>query len=128
MKHKIIHVEDAKDYQKMIEMTFNCEEFDYKWFANPHEALESIENKNYDLIISDYMIDDENGNIIMDGFDFVSKAIELKPNLKGKAILLSAKSLDQNEVRRTIELGMKSIKKPASPNDLMRIVSRILND
>lgn len=82
-------------------------ETDYRilTFSSPVEALKSIENKEVDLVISDYLMPE------MNGIEFLLKVKEIYP--LATRIILTAYADKENAIRAINELGLfQYIEKP----------------
>jgi len=95
-KQVILIVEDDSEVIDFIKLSFK-NKYDFLVAANGREALNIVENKQVDLVISDVMMPE------MDGYELIKK---LKYNPKTghiPVILLSAKSLTDDQI-----MGIKS--------------------
>jgi len=122
MKH-ILLVEDEALLREGIEEALELSGFQVSGAANGIEALESIQETKFDLVISDLVMPK------MDGVDFVAKLRETHPDLP---VLIASGSAGAVMAR----FGLKSldvpgatahIKKPFKVADLVALVNELLN-
>lgn len=88
-------------------------------FANVHDALNTIENLDFDLIILDYSIPKESGE------DNIRRLRDI--NKKAKIVLLSG--YDTSQMDGLIKLGVYDfLQKPVDMKDLRNTISGALKD
>ncbi len=75
MAQKILVLDDEENYAEMLESLLEQHLFIVDSATKPELALKALEEKGYDLVISDYKMP------VMDGADFLQKAREINPDL-----------------------------------------------
>lgn len=75
MAQKILVLDDEENYAEMLESLLEQHFFIVDSATKPELALKALEQKGYDLVISDYKMP------VMDGADFLQKAREINPDL-----------------------------------------------
>lgn len=95
---KIAIIDDEISILDVLERFLSRKElFEVVTFENPNNALTSIQNNNYDLILCDIMMPQ------MNGIDLVKKIKEFKPNQK--VIMMTAYSTE-NKLIECDEIGV----------------------
>ena len=85
-------------------------------FENPHNAIERIDEKLFDVVVSDIRMDDIDGIQILDHV--------LKKSQHTKVILITGYAM-MSLAREAMEKGaFDFIAKPFKPDDLRRVVAR----
>lgn len=110
---KIVVVDDDKIVTSSLRTLFKLEGVtDAHYFNNPKEALEFLGLEKPDLILSDFLMPE------MNGFEFLSKAKELYPEVS--MILLTGYADKENAIKAINEIGLyKYIEKPWDNDDLI---------
>lgn len=75
MTQKILVLDDEENYAEMLESLLEQHFFVVDSATKPELALKALEQRGYDLVISDYKMP------VMDGADFLQKAREINPDL-----------------------------------------------
>ena len=122
---KILVLDDDFDISLLIKQILQKHRFKNVFaFTEPLLALEhfKINHKEYSLIISDIRMP------TMNGFEFVREARKINP--KVKILLMTAFEIDDKEFARVLPNPKIDglIQKPASPKQIMNIVSKIMGD
>jgi CheY-like chemotaxis protein len=120
---KILVLDDDFDISLLIKQVLQKHRFKNVFaFTDPLLALEHfrINQKDYSLIISDIRMP------TMNGFEFVREARKINP--KVKILLMTAFEIDDKEFARVLPNPKIDglIQKPASPNQIMNVVSKIV--
>ncbi len=114
---KILVVDDDKEIAKAIEVLLKYEGYDVVKATNGMEALDSIAQNDFQLIIMDVM---------MPKLDGLSATMEIRRNKNIPIIILSAKSEDSDKI---IGLSMGAddyVTKPFNPQELVaRVKSQL---
>jgi two-component SAPR family response regulator len=122
---KILVLDDDFDISLLIKQILQKHHFMNVFaFTEPLLALEhfKINHKEYSLLISDIRMP------TMNGFEFVREARKINP--KVKILLMTAFKIDDKEFARVLPNPKIDglIQKPASPKQIMDIVSNIIGE
>lgn len=114
---KIVVVDDDKIVTSSLKTLFKLEGInDAHYFNDPREAIEFLKLEKPDLILSDFLMPE------MNGFEFLSKAKELYPEVS--MILLTGYADKENAIRAINEIGLyKYIEKPWDNDDLIMSIN-----
>ena len=120
---KILVLDDDFDISLLIKQILQKHRFKNVFaFTEPLLALEhfKINHKGYSLLIADIRMPK------MNGFEFVREARKINP--KVKILLMTAFEIDDKEFARVLPSPKIDglIQKPASPKQIMDIVSKII--
>lgn len=112
---RILVVDDSEEFLLLITTLLKFHNINVEGVESPIEALEKYKNEDYDLVITDYMMEEMNG-------------IELAEKMLGhkeiKIILITAKNLNETELDKVSSNNLVYVNKPIMPNELY---SRILD-
>lgn len=115
---KILIVEDEKNISKLIEDTLALASYETDCSFDGEDALQKIQNNNYDLIIMDIMLPK------LDGFEVLEKLSHNEIPI----IFLSAKN-DLPTIVRGLKSGIDYMTKPFEPLELLaRVELRITKE
>jgi CheY-like chemotaxis protein len=122
---KILVLDDDFDISLLVKQILQKHRFKNVFaFTDPLLALEhfKINHKEYSLIVSDIRMP------TMNGFEFVREARKINP--KVKVLLMTAFEIDDKEFARVLPNPKIDglIQKPASPKQIMNIVSSVMGD
>ncbi|MEG1336880.1 MAG: response regulator, partial [Clostridiales bacterium] len=110
MRKNILVVDDDKDIRELITVYMQTENFNVDKASNGEEALNLIEEKNYDLVLLD---------IMMPKVDGLQTLIEIRKNHTMPVIFLTAKN-DEIDMIKGLALGADDyIPKPFSSMELI---------
>ena len=85
-------------------------------FVNPKEAVERIDSKDFDIVVTDMRMPE------IDGFQILSKTLEKKPDTK--VIVITGYAM-MSMAREAMEKGaFDFIAKPFKPDDLRKVISK----
>lgn len=119
MKKLIVIVDDEDQVLDILNQLVKKLGYTTECFSSVTEAVEKISNKNYDLIILDYLIPNENA------IDNINKILELKPD--SKILMLSGYNTDQMD-----DLMYKGVRhflqKPVTIDELKNEILRCFED
>lgn len=120
---RILVVEDNTDSREFIKIVLEDSQATVTAVSSVSEAMECLEKDNFHVIISDIGMPEE------DGFELINKVRKLELHRKGKipAIALTAytRMEDKTEV---LKAGFQMhLAKPIEPNELVRVVAKVLN-
>lgn len=118
MSKKVLLIEDDIQMQKLISEYLVNYDFKTVAFANPKEAIDSIQKESFDIVILDLMLPE------MDGFD-VAKAIKDKLDIP---IIISSARGDIGNKIYGYEIGVDDyLAKPYEPRELVLRIQAVLN-
>jgi DNA-binding NtrC family response regulator len=80
------------------------------------EALEELGNRSVDVILLDHRMSG------MDGTELYLEAINLRPELTGRALIMTGDTLNPKVTGFAAEHGLRLVAKPFDLNDLLAIV------
>lgn len=120
--NKILLAEDEEVLRMLIMDTLEDEEYDVDEAADGKEALDYLQNHEYDLVILDYMMP------VFTGLEIIEKLRGGNQTFQGKIMMLSAKS-QTYEQEKIIQAGADYfMAKPFSPMKLVEKIEEILNE
>lgn len=119
---RILLAEDEEVLRMLIMDTLEDEEYDVDEAADGKEALDYLQNHEYDLVILDYMMP------VFTGLEIIEKLRGGNETFQGKIMMLSAKS-QTYEQEKIIQAGADYfMAKPFSPLKLVEKIEEILNE
>jgi DNA-binding response OmpR family regulator len=119
---KILIAEDEEVLRMLVVDTLEDEGHELDEAADGHEAITSIMENDYDLILLDYMMP------LYTGLEVIEKIREIPEKKDVKIMMVSAKS-QQADKERVLQSGADYfIAKPYSPMELVRRIEGILNE
>ena len=123
MKNKILLAEDEKDLSKAVKAILTFSGYDTDVAYNGQEALNSVKENNYDVIVMDIMMP------IMDGIEAVTEMRKIGINIP--VILLTAKSQIEDKVEGLDAGANDYLTKPFDKKELLariRALIRVNNE
>ena len=123
MKNKILLAEDEKDLSKAVKAILTFSGYDTDVAYNGQEALNSVKENNYDVIVMDIMMP------IMDGIEAVTEMRKIGINTP--VILLTAKSQIDDKVEGLDAGANDYLTKPFDKKELLariRALIRVNNE
>jgi response regulator RpfG family c-di-GMP phosphodiesterase len=116
----ILMLDDEFDIMNIFTLALEQQGFHVVGFTEPLLALEHFQenSEQYGLVISDIRMP------VMDGYEFIKKVKEIKPNVK--VFFMSALLSDDIQFRTGLSLVKvdEYIEKPISVNDFIRMVKK----
>lgn len=116
MKGKILIVDDEKASRKSLKDILRLEGYTVTDKEKGEDAVESLENDEYDLMLLDLKMPG------MSGLDVLEKAVEVSPNTK--IIMLTAHGSLESSIEALRHGAHDYLLKPAAPNDILASVER----
>lgn len=114
--YKILAVDDDQIIREMLQITLESGGYQVRLAANGNEAIEALENENFDVVITDLQMGDP------DGFAVLRKVKDLTPLTKGIVI---TGNQDVSSAIEAIRIGVDDyFIKPFSPNELVDSVRK----
>ena len=118
MKKLIVIVDDETQVLDVLNQLVKRLGYITECFSSVTEAVEKISNKNYDLIILDYLIPNENAE------DNIDKILELNPS--SKILILSG--YDTGQIDNLMYKGVKHfLQKPVTIDELKEKIEYVLD-
>ena len=120
---KILVVDDTKENLYLLEVLLQGNGYEVVLAANGAEALEKLRAEHFDMIITDILMP------VMDGFQFC-REVKGDGELKDiPFVFYTATYVDEEDEQFALELGAeKFIRKPAEPDEFMKITRGVLGD
>ncbi len=116
----ILVVDDSKDFLFLLNSLLKFHKIKVDGASSADEASKLCKDRQYALIISDYMLEG------LDGLQFAQIIRSEGPNMDTPMILITAKNLESEELTTLNRLALTYIKKPVMPNELYRKITDIL--
>ncbi len=114
---KVLILDDANVIRSLLKLTLESDGIEADSVATLDEAMNMAQNKNYDLMIVDYMLDDGHN-----GLELVAKIKTQGMNRETPCIMLSAED-GQTCKTDAKKLGVKAwVKKPFTPTGILKVV------
>ncbi|WP_040727987.1 response regulator [Thiomicrorhabdus sp. Kp2] len=119
---KILILDDAKVIRTLLKMTLESDGIEVDSAVTIEEATQFIMQKKYDLMIVDFMLENNHN-----GLELVEVAKNQGKNTQTPCIMLSAE--DGKTCRdEAQELGVKAwVKKPFTPTGILKVVYKVIN-
>lgn len=120
-KKRILIVDDEKDFTEIISTLLDFHDFKADTLNDSREVLATLKTVPYDLIVTDLMMPG------MDGFQLVA-LLRDDPLYKSiPVIVLSAKSMSDEERKRLMLNNVTFMTKPFEPQGLVDKISQMLS-
>ena len=118
---KALILDDAKVIRSLLKLTLKSDGIEVDDACTLEEAFELVENNHYDLMIIDYMLDDQRN-----GLELVSAVQQHNKHQDTPIIMLSAE--DGLSCKQDAQmLGVKAwVKKPFTPPGILKVVYRVI--
>ena len=118
MKHLLL-VDDDENILTLLEMSLEREGYEIDTCSDPVNALNKLQDKQYHLLISDYIMEDVNGVHLLDF------ARQIQPNC---VRILVTGSNDVEMFKKAINNSQiyKFIEKPFDVNELIQLVEHAI--
>ncbi|MEA1989785.1 MAG: response regulator [Pseudomonadota bacterium] len=118
---KILILDDAKVIRALLKLTLESDGIICNEAATVNEALQYAQRNEYDLMIIDYMLEDDHN-----GLELVEAIKSKGKNIETPCIMLSAEDGETCKSNAK-DLGVKAwLKKPFTPTGLLKIVYKVL--
>lgn len=120
-KKRILIVDDEKDFTEIISTLLDFHDFKADTVNDSREVLSMLQKTPFDLIVTDLMMPG------MDGFQLVAQ-LRNDPHYKSiPVIVLSAKSLTDEERKKLMLNNVTFLTKPFEPQGLVEKITQMLS-
>ncbi len=121
MKNKILAVDDSFSVRKLVQYTLKSKGFKVGTAEDGQEALDMLQENEYDAIILDINMPR------LDGLEFL-KIIQSDSTLASIPVIMLTTEGQEEDKNKSLKLGASAyIVKPFKPTELLRLVKDILN-
>lgn len=118
MLQKILVLDDEENYAKMLHSLLEQHFFIVDSATKPESALKALEEKEYELVISDYKMP------VMDGADFLQKSRQITPSLP---VILVSGLMNTPELVKVANMGVTLVlEKPIDIDNFISHVKRFV--
>ena len=119
MKGKILIADDERTIRETVSMILNEEGYDTDAVPNGKEALELLEAKNYDILITDIKMPE------MDGMELINQSFKICPQTS--VIIITAHGSIESAIDALRKGAFDYILKPFDFDDLLLRVGRLMD-
>ena len=119
-ENTILVVDDSKDFIFLLSSLLKFHKIKVDGVPSAEAAYELCLKKKYELVITDYMMDQKNG------LEFCEDLRREGLNKDTPIILITSKNLEGDELTKLSQLSLTYIKKPVMPNELYRKITDML--
>jgi DNA-binding response OmpR family regulator len=116
----IMVLDDQQDINRLTSFVLSKHGYEVTVANNPLEAYEIVKKKAFEVIIVDFMMPD------MSGLEFIRLTKETEHNTETRFLVLSAKKINEHEMRSIFDLGAELMTKPFVPLKLVEKVSSMM--
>lgn len=117
---KVLIIDDEFDFTELIETLLKFHDLDARACNDPSEAIKRLEQEHFDLVVSDLMMPD------LDGFVLIEKMRGVTGYRDAPIIVLSAKMLTDQERKFLLKNKVHFLTKPFDPQVLVDQVLQAL--
>lgn len=122
MTSKIALIDDEEDFVELTSAMLEFHDFDVETFSDPLEFVKDVGTPKFALIVSDLMMPN------IDGFHLLEKIRSYDHYKKTPIIVLTAKSLSDDERKHLFQHDAHLLIKPFEPQGLVDLVKSLLAD
>jgi len=119
MKGKILIADDERTIRETVSMILNEEGYDTNAVSNGKEALELLEEKNYDILITDIKMPE------MDGMELINQSFKICPQTS--VIIITAHGSIESAIDALRKGAFDYILKPFDFDDMLLRVGRLMD-
>ncbi len=120
MAKRILVVDDDEMVLMALDELLKPEGYEVRTFSRGREALQSLDQEEYDLLMLDVIMPE------MDGIELCKQIREREECREKPIVFLTAKSREEDKIQ-CLEAGANlSLSKPISPDKLLKIISDTL--
>lgn len=120
-KMRILIIDDERDFTEIVSTLLDFHDFQADTASSGQQALEMLAKTKYDLVVSDLMMP------AMDGFQLIDKLREDSRYHDTPVIVLSAKTLTDDERKQLLVSNVSFVTKPFEPNTLVEKITQMLS-
>lgn len=117
---KVLVLDDDEDITLLTRSALSLHGYQVTESNDPIQALDQVRDTEFDLILVDIMMPQ------MDGYEFIRRAQQLRPDSKTRYAVLTAKQLNAEQRRAMFDLGAEIMTKPFIPMKLVERVADLL--
>ena len=117
---KILVVDDSHEFSFLLSSLLKVHSIDVESIDAPDSALEDLKENSYDLLIVDYLMEPFNG------LELIERARNETLHQETKIILVTAKKLENEELKEIKRLNYVYLTKPILPNEFYKRVTDLL--
>jgi DNA-binding response OmpR family regulator len=118
-KNQVLVVDDEEPMLQVIREALESCGYAVDTVSNCRDALSSVRNTPYELVILDLLLPD------MNGFVLSQEISRIRPRLKERILFISAVLFGQNTVDHLNAMGAGFLPKPFDTSSLVQAVNRI---
>jgi DNA-binding response OmpR family regulator len=116
---RVLVVEDEPTISRVCQRVLAAQGFEVDIAMNGLIAMQMVNEKTYDLCLSDIKIP------LMGGIEFYSQLTSERPELAGKIIFMSGDTLSGNTAELLKEAKRPFLPKPFVPDELLKIIRSV---
>lgn len=120
-KKRILIVDDEIDFTEIISTLLDFHDFHADALNDSREVLAALKKTPYDLVVTDLMMPG------MDGFQLVAQLRDDPHTQSIPVIVLSAKSMSDDERKRLMLNNVSFLTKPFEPQGLVEKITQMLS-
>jgi DNA-binding response OmpR family regulator len=118
---RILIIDDERDFTEIVSTLLDFHDFQADTASSAQDALAMMDKTQYDLIVSDLMMP------AMDGFQLIDKLREDPRYHSTPVVVLSAKTLTDEERKRLLIGNASFMTKPFEPRALVEKITQMLS-
>ncbi|MDO8494184.1 MAG: response regulator transcription factor [Deltaproteobacteria bacterium] len=120
MPKRVLFIDDEKDFTELTKTILGFHDFAVDTTNDPETIGELLSQNQYDIIITDLMMPGVNG------FEVIRRLRAMENYQATPAIVLSAKTLSDEERKMLLQNKAHFMAKPFEPNDLVEKINALL--
>jgi CheY-like chemotaxis protein len=117
---RILAVDDEPAIRTMLERAMSRAGHQVLTAAGGQEALDAVAEKPFDLLLIDHRMSG------MDGIDCYQRAVQIRPELKGRAVIMSGDTLNPLLQEFAAASGLRMLAKPFDVAGVVHLVDEEL--
>ena len=121
MNKRILLIDDEPDFTELAGTLLSFHDFTVDTFNDAAKIDEIVAKNRYDLIVTDLMMPD------VDGFQLITKVRALPQYATTSIIVLSAKTLSDEERKFLLQQKVNFLPKPFEPQELVEKITQLLS-
>jgi DNA-binding response OmpR family regulator len=119
MGNQLLLLDDERDFGELTGTMLEFYDYAVSIFDDPRQALEDINQKKYDVIVTDLMMPH------MNGFQVLESIRKIDQNKNTPVIVLTAKTLTDDERKLLFQNQAHFLIKPFEPHGLVDLIQKI---